>query len=185
MATAITVKAIENIKPAAARREIPDGEVRGLYLTVFPSGKASWIFRYRFGGRTRKLTIGASPEIGLKDARDIARKAHVHVANGEDPGAVKRAAKIAERTPINHDLVEKVVAVFLARHMKGLAPRSIREVPRLLNKDVVPAWRGRRLSEISKSDIHALLDSIVDRGATTQANRTLAWLKVMCNFAIP
>src|ERR1700726_4727820 len=59
--------------------------ISGLYLTIFPSGKASWIFRYRFGGRTRKLTIGASPEIGLKDARDLARRAHLRVASGEDP----------------------------------------------------------------------------------------------------
>ncbi|MGO9721170.1 MAG: Arm DNA-binding domain-containing protein, partial [Methylocella sp.] len=68
----MTVKAIENIKPGAVRREIPDGEVPGLYLQVFPSGKASWAFRYRFGGRTRKLTVGPSPELSLKEARDLA-----------------------------------------------------------------------------------------------------------------
>jgi hypothetical protein len=55
----LTIKAIENFKPGASRREVPDGDVRGLYLQIFPSGKASWAFRYRFGGRTRKLTIGA------------------------------------------------------------------------------------------------------------------------------
>jgi hypothetical protein len=37
----LTVKAIETMKPGASRREIPDGDVRGLYLSVFPSGKAS------------------------------------------------------------------------------------------------------------------------------------------------
>ena len=72
MSKVLTVKAIGNFKPGASRREVPDGDVRGLYLQIFPSGKASWAFRYRFGGRTRKLTIGASPEIGLKDARDLA-----------------------------------------------------------------------------------------------------------------
>ena len=66
----LTIKTIENLKPGATRRNIPDGDVRGLYLQIFPSGKASG-GRYRFGGRTRKLTIGASPEIGLKDARDL------------------------------------------------------------------------------------------------------------------
>src|SRR3984893_14409795 len=79
------IKAIENFKPGASRREVPDGDVRGLYLQIFPSGKASWIFRYRFGGRTRKLTIGASPEIGLNDARDFGRKAPLPVGRGEAP----------------------------------------------------------------------------------------------------
>ena len=63
MAKALTVKAIENLKPTAERRELADGEVRGLYLTMFPSGNVSWILRYRFAGRTRKLTIGTSPDL--------------------------------------------------------------------------------------------------------------------------
>jgi integrase len=180
----LTVKTIENAKPAAARREIPDGEVLGLYLQIFPSGTASWCFRYRFGGLTRKFTIGASPEIGLREARDLARKAHVQVANGIDPGAVKRASKIVERTPVDHDLVEKVVADFLTRHVKTLAPSTFREVTRIMKKDVLPAWRGRRLSEIKKPDVHVLLDSIVDRGAVKQASRTLSWLKGLASFAV-
>jgi integrase len=184
MAKALTVKAIENLKPGTARREIPDGEVRSLYLTIFPTGKASWIFRYRFGGRTRKLTIGTSPEIGLKDARDLARKAHLRVASGEDPAAEKRAARAAARTPVDRDLVEKVAAQFLARHVKGLAPATVREVDRILTKEIIPAFRGRRLSGIKRPDIIELLDGIVDRGAPVFANRTLSWFKGLCNFAM-
>ena len=104
MAKALTTKAIENLKPGSSRREIPDGEVRGLYLQIFPSGKASWAFRYRAGGRTRKLTIGPSPELGLKDARDLARKAHLAVASGQDPAEQKQASKVTARTPIDRDL---------------------------------------------------------------------------------
>jgi integrase len=184
MSKALTVKAIENFKPGTARREIPDGEVSGLYLTIFPSGKASWIFRYRFGGRTRKLTIGTSPEIGLKDARDLARKAHLRVASDEDPAAEKRAARAAARTPVDRDLVEKVAAQFLARHVKGLAPATVREVERILTKEIIPAFRGRRLSGIKRPDIIEMLDGIVDRGAPIFANRTLSWLKGLCNWAI-
>jgi integrase len=184
MAKALTVKTIENLKPSSSRREIPDGEVRGLYLQVFPSGTASWSFRYRFAGRTRKLTLGASPEIGLKDARDLARKAHLRVAGGEDPGETKKAARTALHAPANRDLVEKVAAQFLMRHVKTLRPATLRDVTRIMNKEIVPAWRGRRLSQIDKPDIHELLDSIVDRPAPVYANRVLAWLKGMCNWAI-
>jgi integrase len=184
MAKPLTVKAIETIKPGATRREIRDGEVRGLYLQIFPSGKASWAFRYRFGGRTRKLTIGPSPEISLKDARDLARKAHGTIAAGQDPAEQKQVSKVKARTPADRDLVEKVAAQFLARHVKGLGAATQREVSRIMAKDILPTWSGRRLSQIGKSDIHELLDRIVDRGATVQANRALAWIKGMCNFAI-
>jgi integrase len=53
-----------------------------------------------------------------------------------------------------------------------------------MSKEIIPAWRGRRLSEISKSDIYELLDSIADRGAPILANRVLAWLKGLCNWAV-
>jgi integrase len=108
----------------------------------------------------------------------------VQIASGQDPGDLKRAAKIAERIPVDHDLVEKVAAQFLSRHVKGLARTTAREVTRILAKDIIPAWRGRRLSQIAKADVHEMLDGIVDRGAPTQANRTHAWLKIMCNFAV-
>jgi integrase len=180
----LTVKAIENFKPGASRREVPDGEVRGLYLQIFPSGKASWAFRYRFGGRTRKLTIGASPEIGLKDARDLARAAHLQIASGEDPGAAKRAARTDATALPARDMVEKVAAQFLARHVKNLGPATRSEVERVVAKEILPTFRGRRLSEIKRPDVIAWLDAIVDRGAPISANRALSWFKGLCNFAI-
>jgi len=184
MSKALTVKAIENFKPGASRREVPDGDVRGLYLQIFPSGKASWAFRYRFGGRTRKLTIGASPEIGLKDARDLARAAHLQIASGEDPGAVKQAARTATKALPARDMVEKIAAQFLARHVKNLAAATRIEVGRIIAKEILPAFHGRRLSEIKRPDVIEWLDGIVDRPAPIAANRALGWLKGLCNFAV-
>ena len=184
MAKPLTVKAIENLKPGAVRREIPDGEARGLYLQIFPSGKASWAFRYRFGARTRKLTIGPSPEIGLKDARDLARAAHLQIASGEDPGAAKQAARTATKALPARDMVEKVAAQFLARHVKNLAAATRIEVGRIIAKEILPTFRGRRLSEINRPDVIEWLVAIVDRPAPIAANRALGWLKGLCNFAV-
>jgi integrase len=184
MSKALTVKAIENFKPGASRREVPDGDVRGLYLQIFPSGNASWAFRYRFGGRTRKLTIGASPEIGLKDARDLARAAHLQIASGEDPGAVKQAARTDAKAVPARDMVEKVAAQFLARHVKNLAAATRIEVGRIVAKEILPTFRGRRLSEIKRPDVIEWLDGIVDRPAPIAANRALGWFKGLCNFAV-
>jgi integrase len=130
------------------------------------------------------LTLGASPEIGLKDARDLARKAHLKVAGGEDPGETKKAARAAVHAPANRDLVEKVAAEFLGRHVKTLAPATRVSATRVVSKEIVPAFRGKRLSEIKRTDVIAFLDRIVDRGAPVAANRTLTLLKTMCNFAV-
>ena len=50
----LTDIAIRNLKPAAARREIPAGH--GLYVIVQPSGAKGVAIRDRHAGRTHKLT---------------------------------------------------------------------------------------------------------------------------------
>ena len=72
MAKPLTIKALENLKPADRRREVSDGGMPGLYFVIQPSGKQSWAYRYRFNGRPRKWTIGPCPAIDLK--RFAARK---------------------------------------------------------------------------------------------------------------
>lgn len=50
------------------------------------------------------------------------------------------------------------------------SPETAHETERVLIKEVVARWRGRWLSEIGKSDVHAMLDEVVDR-APILANR--------------
>ena len=58
------------------------------------------------------------------------------------------------------------------------------EDERLLNQDVIPAWGKRKAKSITRRDVILLLDEIVDRGAPIQANRTLAVVRKMFNFAM-
>ncbi len=55
---------------------------------------------------------------------------------------------------------------------------------RALWRDVIPAWRGRRARNIERKDVAALLDGIVQRGSPIAANRTLAVVRKMYNFAL-
>jgi integrase len=179
----LTQKSIDNLKPGPARREVSDG--RGLFFVLQPSGAGSWALRYRFNGRPRKLTLGPWPALSLKNAREKANEALVAIANDRDPGAEKVEARRAVRVRDDHDLVETVVASFLATYAKrNLKPRTAAEVKRILEKEIVHAWGRRRLSEIRPSEINDKLDEIVDRGAPYAANRTLTWFKKLCAWAV-
>jgi integrase len=186
MAKALTEIAIKKFKPGAARREIPDGKVGGLYYVLQPSGAASWALRYRHLGKPCKLTIGPGV-IPLPHARDLAREALVKIARGENPAAEKVAAKQAAKVAPESAsaLVENIVASFLDRHAaKNCKAATCAEYKRILENNVVSVWRGRRLDDMTRADIHDLLDGIIDRGATVQANRTLAALRTVCNWAM-
>jgi integrase len=192
MAKALTDRAIANMKPGPARREIPDGLVPGLYLVSQPSGAMSWAVRYRFGSATRKLTIGKVAAIPLKEARRLAQEALVAVARGEDPAAAKQAQRAAP-APVIRDRLEDVVDAYVEREAKKKTREaSWQEVKRILEGEVLAAWAGRRLSEITRADVHELLDAIADgtrkwrRGAgpaPVLANRTLAAFRRVCNWS--
>jgi integrase len=184
MAKPLTAKAIETIKPGPARYELPDGYIRGLYLCVQPSGKMSWAVRYRYKGTPRKLTLGSYPAIALKDARDLASKALVAVAGGADPATEKQVAKIPSETS-DRDLVENVVAKFIERYAKAKQKAATAyETQRVLEREIVKPWKGRRLGDIKKVDVIEVMDAIADRGSPILANRLLTTLKTMFGWAI-
>ena len=150
------------------------------------AGSKSWALPVsRFNGRPRKWTIGPNPAIDLKTARELAREAVRKVSGGADPCTEKKAAKAAALVPTGLDLIETVTSRFVAQHAKRkLKPATASEIERLLEKEVVAPWRGRRLSQIGRADIHDLLDGIVARGSPVTANRTLAWLRRMCSWTV-
>jgi integrase len=78
--------------------------------------------------------------------------------------------------------VEEVVREYLSRHARP-KKRSWREDARMLHRDVLPAWARRRARDVTARDVRQLLDAIVDRGAPIQANRTLAVVRRMFNWA--
>jgi integrase len=187
MAKDLTVKALENLKPGPARREVPDGHTRGLFYVLQPTGTASWAYRYRFAGKTKKLTLGPYPALDLKASRQMASEAAQTLARGDDPAAAKQVAKVTARAAAEPEraLVETVAATFVQRYAKKQTrEKTWAETERLLNREVVEPWRGRRLSAIKRADVHELLDRIVDRGAPIVANRTLSALRRMCAWAV-
>jgi integrase len=54
----------------------------------------------------------------------------------------------------------------------------------MLDRDVLPAWKGRDARTIEPHEVIQLLDGIVDRGAPVQANRVAAVLSQLFRFGI-
>jgi integrase len=168
------------------RTETPDGKISGLYFVLQPSGAASWAVRYRLDGKPKKLTLGPFPAIDLTTARRRAQEALGDLARGGDPAAQKRAQKEARRAQQEvKDRVEDIAAVFVEKHARRKAGVLwAAETERLLRVEIVPAFGATRLGEITKGHVHDLLDSLIDRGSPTTANRALAVLKKLGNWSV-
>jgi integrase len=54
----------------------------------------------------------------------------------------------------------------------------------ILKKDILPEWKNRKAKDITRRDVVLILDKILKRKAPIQANRTLAVIRKMFNFAL-
>jgi integrase len=72
------------------------------------------------------------------------------------------------------DVFRRFADAYLAAH--GAAMLSHDEVKRVLEREVLPAWRHRRIGEITRREIFELIDGIAERGAVTAARRCHAYL---------
>ena len=55
---------------------------------------------------------------------------------------------------------------------------------RVIEREIVAVWRGKSIHDISKRDVVALLDAIVDRGSPGTANRSYSTLRSMMNWCV-
>lgn len=62
--------------------------------------------------------------------------------------------------------------------------RSWEEDQRIIDHDLLRAWRNRKASDIDGSDVAVLTDAIAMRGSAIMANRTLALISKIYNFGI-
>ena len=182
MAKVLTVRSVEAAKAAEKRIEIPDGGLPGLYLVVQPTGAKSWAVRYRHAGKPGKATLGPYPVLGLADARERAAETLKRVGDGVSPAAAKRAQKAAAEAAAK-DTIDVFAASFVARYAKP-KNRSWAETERILNREVIPAWKGRTVGEITRRDVIELLDGVVDRGAATMANRVFSAVRKMFAWGV-
>jgi integrase len=182
----LTDVSVRKAAPTTKRQEIADAQAPGLYLIVQPSGSKSWAVRYSRGGKVKKVTLGGYPALPLVEARRRALGIAAGVANGADPAEEKKAErKAAARRPDAVQTVRTMADEFLKRHTdEKNGARWAAETKRMLDHDVLPVIGDRLAAAVNKAEIHAVLDTISDRGAPVAANRTLAVMRKLFAWAV-
>ena len=69
----------------------------GLYLQVSNNMTKTWVFRYKYNGKSRRMGLGSVQVISLQAARKRALKLRVDLTNGNDPLDKKNKAKEDQR----------------------------------------------------------------------------------------
>ncbi len=175
----LTDTALKNLKPREKAYKVADRD--GMYVHVTTSGSITFRYDYRLNGRRETLTIGKYGPSGLSlaRAREKCLDARRAVAEGLSPAQEKQREK-------RRVLEAKSFGEFGERWFKE-APMadSTRAMRRsIFERDLLPAFRNRLLSEITPDDLRTLCAKIKGRGAPATAIHVRDILKQIYGFAI-
>lgn len=170
----------------AARRNtrILIGDGNNLMLVVRPNGGASWVLKYRIGGRRNMHSLGAWPDLNLKRAREAADKARDKVLAGVDPVEHKREerqVKEEERAAPSGTVLQLFNDWLRKKRTSSIYHRNITAA---LEKDVLPVIGAKQVDEVTRSDIVEILRKLEDRNALVMLRRVRMYLKQMWEFAL-
>jgi integrase len=162
----LTDSAIRNAKPKDKPYKLADGG--GLYLLVTPKGGKWWRLDYRFNSKRKTLSMGVYPDVSLKSARDRRSEAKTQLADGIDPGEIRKATKASQSDANGFEAVAR--EWWGKREPTWSKIHSSRTILRL-EKDVFPWIGSRPIGEIEAPELLAVLRRIENRGALETSHR--------------
>jgi integrase len=181
MRKTLTAALVEKtLPPATGRLEIHDSIIPQLALRITPNGRKSFVLRTRIDGKQVRVTLGDAA-MDLKDVRDAASEALKKCKVGVNPREERRL-RLLEAEKATVLAVPNVIAEFLTRHVSK--NRTALETKRIFENDVIPRWKNKLLSEVTRTDVVAILDAVEDRASPYRANRVLAAIRKMFNWSV-
>jgi integrase len=164
-------KGVAALKPRAARYAVPDPELRGHYVRVQPSGAKSFVtVACNPGGKQIWTTIGAADAFAIDEARGKARE------------IIKRVRAGLPAEEVKGETFGDVAANWLKRHVEPKGLRSAKEIKRMLDRHILPAWRNREFISIRRSHVTALLDKVEDNHKARAADYVLNVTRSISNW---
>ncbi|MFM5441848.1 tyrosine-type recombinase/integrase [Aeromonas enteropelogenes] len=155
---------------------------KGLFLLVNKSGKY-WRLKYRYGGKEKLLALGVYPDVSLKMARRKRDEARRLLAEGEDPGIVRKQSKVATRLAAEHSF-EVMAREWHQSQLNRWSPAHAARVIESLAVDVFPDFGPVAVTDITAPMILSAVRKIEKRGASETAGRVLQRICSVMRYAI-
>lgn len=174
----LTDAALKALRPKGKIYKVTDRD--GMYVVVAPSGHITFRLDYRLNGRRETLTIGryGADGLSLAAARQMCIGARSAIMQGVSPAQEKQRAKRQSLADGNFGAVSKR---WFDEAAMAESTRSMRKS--IYDRDILPAWKSRLLTEITPDDLRALCKKVKDRGAPATAIHVRDIVKQIYGFA--
>nr|WP_067287012.1 integrase arm-type DNA-binding domain-containing protein [Marinobacterium profundum] len=158
----------------------------GLGLVVSPVGGKSWYFRYYWLGKQKRMSLGAYPEIGLRQARALRDESRALLASGINPHTERKQKRRAVRLAAENTF-EAIFWIWVEHRRKVLKigrQSTLSQIQRIFCKDVLPSVGKIPIYDIRRPQLLELLSRIEQRKAFTTAEKVRAWFRQLFRYAL-
>jgi integrase len=130
-------------------------------------------------GKQHRITLGSTPPLDLKSARERAREIMLAAREGRD----LRRERIEVHRKRQETTFDATFERFIEQEIKP-SISSWKNVERALRLHVKPHWSGKFLDEIRRADVHAILDGLVAKGLSATGAEVRKHLSRFFNWAV-
>lgn len=167
MKTRLTDREIAKLPENRTKDEFAwDTSLAGFGLKLSAGGGRSFVFQYRSGGKTRRLTIGSADRISASTARDRAEAALTAIRDGRDPAAEKTQERQAQT--LSEHAAEWLALQGLRVKRDELSARTLAEYESKLRVHILPAFGSMKPTEITRQAILQWRDKVLLNGAGSE-----------------
>jgi len=158
----LTRKLIEETRTKGADIWLWDRDVVGFGAKISATGRRTYVLQYRFGGRSRRYTIGrhGSPWT-VEIARDRARVLLGQVASGVDPQEEKAGAR-------QEVTVAELGRLYIEEGLVTRKPASIASARSNLEHHIIPLLGTKKASLVTRADVERLLIAVAEGATATR-----------------
>ena len=152
-----------------------------MYVTVSPANTVTFRYDYRLNGRRETLTIGryGPGGISLAMARELLLEARKAVLQGISPALEKQRDKRRVRAI---KTLGAAMETYLAHTRWADSTRAVRK--HIIDRDILPVFKNRLLTEIQAEDLRILCNKVKERGAPATAVQIRDIVKQVYVYAI-
>jgi integrase len=175
---ALTDAQIKGLKPKAVRYLVTDGRV--LAIEALPSGRLSWLYRYRFNRKPEKVFIGGYPDISLKAARQKRDEFATMLASGKSPAQFKKLSRQGASS-------DPTVKEFGERWFREVACRDRKDTShprRYLENEIYPTLGSQLIKDVTAEAVQGIVFRKRDHGSPAAAAAIRNQIKRVFDYAI-
>ena len=164
----LTAKQVKQAKYDPKKPKLTDGG--GLYLLIKPTEAKYWRYDYRYAAKRRTLALGVYPEVSLKKSREDHQEARRKLAQGIDPGAVRKVEKLSRNIAAAESFAA-LAAEWVEVRLADKAAATKKRNQSILANYLTPWLGSRPISDITSQELLAALKRAENTGTLDSAHR--------------